>query len=161
MNTNRMAQGKYLIVGLVTLPIMWLIVSYTFWPPRFLPREVSRALDRADSIELYQLGLSDKKAPNGETFHGLKIITRAQVSGPDKDRLLRSLHRGILTSIGPALCWGPGYGLRVAAQGTDYDLRADFHCGHIDLYRNDTQKWGSSVSPSPESVFKDILAKKR
>jgi hypothetical protein len=104
--------------------------------------ELSTILAKADHMELYSLDprrLDESDAAFKDSFHGYKVLVRLSVESAQQRRELATSLSSALhwNELRKALCFDPGYGLRVVSAKRTVDCVLCFHCSQGRVYEGD------------------------
>jgi len=127
--------------------------------PNPVPEAVARALEKADTAELYSLDPDPRRDKDGGGFHGWKVLGKTEVKGEAaRKELLGALRRSAdENELGPALCFNPRHGLRLTAGGKAVDLVICFECLQVEVYDGADKAKGFLVTADPQPAFDRVL----
>ena len=121
----------------------------------FLPPEVERILaeGRFELLSLDPGLLTDKQRRRLRTklFHGYRVLGRVKIQkGPQRDRLLRTLHQAIANSQGNFVnCFDPRHAIRASVGAQTVDLVICFECSMIEVYSPDKALVNTNATAQP------------
>jgi hypothetical protein len=126
-----------------------------------IPDEFGKALEKAETLDLYSL---DPSAPveKGDTeFHRWKVLGKTEVKKETLAKLVAAFKKGAEEADQKvsAGCFRPRHGIRAQVEGKSYDFVICFECVAVMLYKGTEAKSvnGFAVSKTPAEVFNTIL----
>ncbi|MBM3980828.1 MAG: hypothetical protein FJ304_11185 [Planctomycetes bacterium] len=108
-----------------------------------LPDAVVKALEKADSVELYSLTgeRADKEKDKENSWRGWKSLGKATLSkAADKKAVSTAVTKGVAEADGGARCFVPRHGLRATHGGKTYELVICFECSWVYVYTDGGDK---------------------
>jgi hypothetical protein len=106
-----------------------------------LPDPVAKALEKADSVELYSLTGERADKDNESSWRGWKSLGKATLTkAADKKAVSTTVAKGIAEADGGARCFVPRHGLRATHGGKTYELVICFECSWVYVYTDGGDK---------------------
>jgi hypothetical protein len=127
--------------------------------PNPIPEAAARALEKADTAELYSLDPDPRREKEGGGFHGWTVLGKTEVKGQAaRKELLGALRRSAdANETGPAACFNPRHGLRLTAGGKAVDLVICFECLQVQVHDGSDKATGFLISAGPQPAFDRVL----
>jgi hypothetical protein len=126
-----------------------------------IPDEFSKAVDKAEVLDLYSLDPSTPVGKGDAQFHGWKVLGKTEVRKETLAKLVAALKKGAdeADQNVSAGCFRPRHGIRVQLDGKSYDFVICFECVVVMLYKDKEEKstQGFHVTRTPAAVFNTIL----
>jgi uncharacterized radical SAM superfamily protein len=126
-----------------------------------IPEEFRKALEKAETLELYSLDPSTPVEKGDAEFHGWKMLGKTEVKKESLTKLVVALKKGAEEADQrvAAGCFHPRHGIRVQLDGKSYDFVICFECVAVMLYKDKDEKStkGFHVSDTPADIFNTIL----
>lgn len=125
-------------------------------PENKLPDAVAKALDKAESLEVYSL---DGERGVEDGWHGAKVLGKTTVKmADDKKALVTAVKKGVAEGTGGARCFIPRHGFRAVYDGKTYDLVICFECHWVYIYTDKSDKpTVLMISETPQKLLNTIL----
>ncbi len=108
-----------------------------------LPDAVTKALEKADAVELYALtgDRADKEKDQDKNWRGWKSLGSTKLTkAADKKALSGTVTKGVAEGDGGSRCFIPRHGISVTHAGTTYELVICFECSWVYLYTDKGDK---------------------
>jgi hypothetical protein len=136
-----------------------------FSPQNVIPEAVQKALDKAETFELYSLepgtGIARAKGerdPKKEYFHDYEVLGKTAVKGEDRKKVVEALRLGAEDNSGMvAGCFIPRHGIRLRTGKDTTDLVICFQCKSVSVYLNDKSEKGFLTTGDPQPTFDAVL----
>jgi RNA polymerase sigma factor (sigma-70 family) len=144
-------------VTVVTAPVK---LKVTQAKESAIPPQFRKALELAETLELYSLDPSRAVAQDEAAFHEWKVLGKTEVKKESLTKLVAAFKKGVKeadqkVSVG---CYRPRHGLRATVDGKPYDFVICFECVVVMIYGGNAEKnAGFHVSRSPAETFNRIL----
>lgn len=125
-----------------------------------LPADARAVFENADTLEIFatapeSLGLfPDAAAPEGEVFHGHKIVGHAEVTdGADRKAIIDALLGGIARHKSAMVaCNEPRHGFRATHGAERADIHMSFGCLHGTLYTKSSRATLLTAKDSKDDI---------
>jgi RNA polymerase sigma factor (sigma-70 family) len=144
-------------VTVVTAPVK---LKVTQEKATAMPPEFRRALELAETLELYSLDPSTPALKDEPAFHEWKVLGKIEVKKESLTKLVAAFKEGVeeANQKVSAGCYRPRHGLRATVAGKSYDFVICFECVVVLIYGGHAEKnAGFHVSRSPAQTFNRIL----
>jgi RNA polymerase sigma factor (sigma-70 family) len=125
-----------------------------------IPPEFRKALDLAETLELYSLDPSTPALKDEAAFHEWRVLGKTEVRKESLTQLVAAFKKGVEEADQrvSAGCYRPRHGLRATVDGKSYDFVICFECVVVLIYGGHAEKnAGFHVSRSPAQTFNRIL----
>jgi hypothetical protein len=154
--------GKWLGEGFGQVTVTTAPVKLKVTPEKAtaIPPEFRKALELAETLELYSLDPSTPALKDEAAFHEWKVLGKTEVEKESLTKLVAAFKKGVEEADQKvsAGCYRPRHGLRATVDGKSYDFVICFECVVVMIYGGHAEKnAGFHVSRSPAQTFNRIL----
>ena len=125
-----------------------------------IPDQFKKALEKAETLELYSLDPSAPPAKGDADFHGWKLLGKTELKKEARTKVVAAFKKGVEEADQKvaAACFSPRHGIRVQLDGKSYDFVICFECVRVVIYGGKAKENdGFHVSKSPTEVFNKSL----
>jgi len=121
-----------------------------------LPEPVVKALEKAESIEVYSL---DGERGVEDGWHGTRVLGKTTVNkAKDTKAIAVAVTKGVAEGTDGARCFIPRHGIRVTYDDKTYDLVICFECHWVYIYTDKSDKpTVLIISEAPQKLLNTIL----
>ena len=139
---------------------MWLLLS--LWLAAALPSDTVAILESAPRLSVFSIdpaGATPRERLDAKkTFHGYRILKRADVTGETKSEVLGKLYTAIAENPPPARCFVPRHAIRAKSGDRSVDMVICFECAQARMYVDGKEVRGTTLSAVPQQSFDAALA---